>query len=111
MGEATVDQTVGQEKSSSSDLLEAELQGLRGEGAPAAKRPRIAFHGEVTRGISVLACPKKADAPSFPAPSALVDVVFATQKREATTRFVVRLLPLDVVCSPHLSNFRAAATS
>jgi len=99
---------VAQEKSSLISELEAELQELRGDGATAAKRPRIRFHGEVTRGISVLACPQKADSPNFPAPSVLVESVLATQRRESTSRFVVRLLPLDYVCSPHLSNFRDA---
>mmetsp|Transcript_63311 Transcript_63311/g.100032 ORF Transcript_63311/g.100032 Transcript_63311/m.100032 type:complete len:344 (-) Transcript_63311:18-1049(-) len=105
-----------QEKLSVSDALEAELRELRGADATDAKaggRPRIKFYGEVTRGVAILACPSESVVPDFPRPSVLVSSVFDAQKEESgpCARFVVRLLPLDAVCAPHLSNFRTAAAA
>lgn len=102
-----------------SEALESELRELRGEdeegGVQAAKKRRISFLGEVTRGVAILSCPRKADAPDFPAPSQLVESVFQEHRKGTglvhDVRFVVRLLPLDFVCSPHLSNFRTAAAA
>ncbi|CAK9039282.1 unnamed protein product [Durusdinium trenchii] len=58
----------------------------------------------VSRGVALLSAATK--------PSALVSKLFARQVSRTTgtpVRFVVRMAPLDVVCSPHLKNFQAAA--
>eukprot|EP00931_Biecheleriopsis_adriatica_P104305 TRINITY_DN78989_c0_g1_i1.p1 TRINITY_DN78989_c0_g1~~TRINITY_DN78989_c0_g1_i1.p1 ORF type:complete len:320 (-),score=89.05 TRINITY_DN78989_c0_g1_i1:12-944(-) len=97
------------------ESLEAELQALRGEeGAKPPKRP-IRFHSEVSRGVALLSCPGSEEDPQFPTPSELVSQVFAKQRQSgadcSAARFVVRMAPLDYVCSPHLKNFQATAAA
>ncbi|CAK9039279.1 unnamed protein product [Durusdinium trenchii] len=80
--------------------LEEELAALK---EPKDQRP-FRFYCEVSRGVALLSAATK--------PSALVSKLFARQVSRTTgtpVRFVVRMAPLDVVCSPHLKNFQAAA--
>ncbi|CAK9039663.1 unnamed protein product [Durusdinium trenchii] len=65
---------------------------------------RLGVDPQVSRGVALLSAATK--------PSALVSKLFARQVSRTTgtpVRFVVRMAPLDVVCSPHLKNFQAAA--
>lgn len=51
---------------------------------------------------------------ALPAPTRVVKHVFDAMADPASggrvARFVVRMLPLDIVCSPHMKNFKVAAT-
>lgn len=96
------------------ESLEAELKAIRGdEETKAPKRP-IRLHSEVSRGVALLTYPGEEDK-AFPAPSCVAERVFAVQRSGAqnsrVSRFVVRMIPLDFVCSPHLKQFQAAAAS
>jgi len=109
-------------ESSTLDALEAELAELQGSAdskgvGPTGKvRQRVHVHTEVTRGVTVLACPEDKDdaKATATAPSKLVEKVFASLRSQAQedrpdVRFVVRMVPLDVLAPPHLKNFKAAA--
>eukprot|EP00971_Amphidinium_carterae_P032781 645401-Amphidinium_carterae.2 len=96
------------EEKSALDCLEAELSAL--QASSDAKQPnRVRIHAEVTRGLTVLACPQ---GEGIPPPSKLVEAVFAQQRKEVgekpDIRFVVRMVPLDIVMAPHPRNFRDA---
>jgi len=98
------------------DALQAELEELQNDSDSAtqgSRSPGIVFHSEVTRGLAILACNPRMDVSNFPPPSKLVAEVFRACRKDAEdfreVRFVVRMIPLDVVCSPHPKNFRAAA--
>lgn len=89
------------------ESLEEELQALREDVKPKARPLR--FYTEVSRGVTILSVDGQR------APSQLVVDLFERQRaagREGqAVRFVVRMAPLDVVCSPHLKNFQAAAAA
>lgn len=88
------------------ESLEEELQALREDVKP--KTRPLRFYTEVSRGVTIISVDGHT-------PSQLVVDLFERQRaagREGqAVRFVVRMAPLDVVCSPHLKNFQAAAAA
>jgi len=89
--------------------LEAELAELQASSDLKHGCKRVRILTEVTRGLTVLACPQ---AEGVPLPSKLVEAVFAKQGKQTAERpdirFVVRMVPLDIVMAPHQRNFRDA---
>ena len=96
------------------EQLDAELLELQGgQDEDGKNRPRrMAFHCEPLRGVALISVPRHGAEPTseFMAPSSLVKEVFKRQSESRAPRHVARMWPLDFVCAPHMSNFKAAVT-
>ncbi|CAJ1328429.1 unnamed protein product [Effrenium voratum] len=103
-GEERLDEPLDGERRSVGQSLDAELEALKAQ----PRRKRLRFHSEVSRGVALLAYE-----PQQPLPSETVQKIFGLRKEANCpgARFVVRLAPLDFVCSPHLKSFQAAAAA